>query len=76
MLSVPFFQGAEPAHIYFLTLPKILHTLQKCVQGPCTPCWQLISGRINRARTVCPPKTAQDKEGRKDIYNIPGSQLG
>ena len=52
MLFVPFFQGTEPAHIYFLTLPKILHTLQKCVQGPCTPCWQLISGRINRARTV------------------------
>ena len=40
MLSVPIFQGAELAHNYFVTLPKILHTLKKPVQGPCTPCWQ------------------------------------
>ena len=52
MLSVPNFQGAEPVHNTFQTLPKILHTLEKPVQGPCTPCWQLISGRINRSREL------------------------
>ena len=37
MLSVPIFQGAEPARNYFQTVPKTLHTLEKRVQGPCTP---------------------------------------
>ena len=46
MLSAPIFQNAELAHNHFLTLPKILRTLKKPVQGPCTPCWQLISVRI------------------------------
>ena len=40
MLSVAMLQDAEPAHNYFQTLPRILHTLKQPVQGPCTPCWQ------------------------------------
>ena len=46
MLLVQNLQGAELAHNYFPTLPKILHTLKKPVQGPCTPCGQFIGGRI------------------------------
>ena len=49
------FQGAQHAQNYFVPCPKILHTLPKPVQGPCTPCWQLNSGQIWRTRTVLYP---------------------
>ena len=57
MLSVPFVQGTELAHNDFQTLHKILPTLKKPVQGPCTPCWHLLSGQINRACTVIGSKS-------------------
>ena len=41
MPFVPVFQGAEPAQNYFQALPKILHSLQKPVQGPRTSYWQI-----------------------------------
>ena len=48
----PIFECAEPTHNYFQNLPKILRTLKKFVQGPCTPCWQSISRQIQLDRTV------------------------
>ena len=55
MLFCPNFQlqGAEPAHS--LTLPKILHTLKKIVQGPCTPCCQSILDESSATVRYCRP---------------------
>ena len=42
-----FFRVQSRFTIIFRPCPKFCTPL-KPVQGPCTPCWQLISGRINR----------------------------